>query len=313
MFVFALLVHWPFFLHQPTILPHNQTGFFSRQLDSFFHSTVFTQSVTHGLLVGTMIGAVALLMNQLLLEHRMFLRSNHLGGLTVILFSGLMPMGVEFNETLVTTTLIALIATQLARLHNHPSPKSTLFNIGLMLGLAGMIQSATLIFVIPAYISISLARPFRLAEWLLFGLGLIVPFYFLAALDYLTGGLFLMETPRLFFRVPSFFEKSDTLLLAILPILFAITGFMLINRHINKLLIQARKNWSLLFLFGLTSLSLPFFLNAPDQESLYFILPFLSVIASAFFYFIKPLWLVYCVQLLLLVMGWGHALFPNWL
>ena len=310
MFVVAFIVHWPFFLHTPLVEKHVRTGFFSKHLDTFFSTGFFSGAAFHGIMLCLVLGTMAVLLNQMLIEQRMFLKSNHLGGVTLLLFSGLLPMGIELNETLLTLLFVSLIFIRMTRLYNHPAPKTALFNIGLLLGISGTIQSVSLVYVLPVYIGISLARPFRAAEWVVLLLGLLTPFYFLWAIDYLSDGTVLTEKPSLFFHGLSFLNNPTTIVLFLLPFLFSIVGFLVINRHVNKLLIQARKNWSLLFLFGLTSVLTVFLSNAPLAELNYSIWPFLSIITSPFFYFLKPTWLNYGIQWLLLLVGWTVVLIP---
>ncbi|MFM7710681.1 MAG: hypothetical protein ACKO5C_07160, partial [Ferruginibacter sp.] len=174
----------------------------------------------------------------------------------------------------------------------------------------GTIQSVSLVYVLPVYIGIAFARPFRAAEWIVLLMGLLTPFYFLWSVDYLFDGIMLMEKPSLFFHGLSFLHNSTTVVLFLIPFLFSIGGFLIINRHVNKLLIQARKNWSMLFLFGLTSVLTVFLSNAPLAELNYSIWPFLSIIASPLFYFLKPRWLVDSIQWLLLLAGWAVVLIP---
>jgi len=310
LFVFAFIVHWPFFLHTPLVDKHGRTGFFSKQLDTFFSAGIFSGSAFHGIVLCMFLGIMAVLLNQMLIEQRMFLKSNHLGGASLLLFSGLLPMGIALNETLLTLLLVSLIFIRMTRLYNHSAPKTALFNIGLLLGISGTIQSVSLVYVLPVYIGISLARPFRAAEWLVLLMGLLTPFYFLWAVDYMFHGAMLTEKPSLHFHGLSFLNNPTTIIFFLMPFLFSIGGFLLINRHLNKLLIQARKNWSLLFFFGLTSILTLFLSNAPVAELNYSIWPFLSIIASPLFYFLKPVWLMYCIQWLLLLAGWAVVLIP---
>jgi hypothetical protein len=106
------------------------------------------------------------------------------------------------------------------------------------------------VFVLLILFSLFIMRPFRPREWFIGLLGVTAPYYFLALVLFLTNnwswkGLL----PMISFNIPvipSSLLVTFSIITLVAP--FVIGGFYVQN-NLNKMLIQVRKNWSLLLLF----------------------------------------------------------------
>jgi hypothetical protein len=128
-------------------------------------------------------------------------------------------------------------------------------------------------------------RSFSLSEWLISLAGLTTPYYFLFAWFYLTNQWDLKAlVPNVSLSFPTFQQTIwawGGILLLILP--FLIGGF-LIQGNILRMLIQVRKGWSLLLIYLIVSLIIPFINSSSTFE--YWVLcalPFAAFHAYLFF------------------------------
>jgi hypothetical protein len=157
-------------------------------------------------------------------------------------------------------------------------------------------------------------KPFRLNEIVLFLLGCITPYYFYGIYLFLTDQLsFDTFLPHVDLAVPlirsSIWLAASTLLLA-LPFLM---GGYYIQAHLRKMLIQVRKNWSILLLFLLLAFFVPF-INSNHTFHAWVLVaaPFALFHASAYFYMERKL-----LAMLLFFLTTGYVLYtqygtPTW-
>jgi hypothetical protein len=171
-------------------------------------------------------------------------------------------------------------------MYNQPKAKATVFNIGLGIGIASFVFFPSLTFVIWILLGLMIMRPFQVNEWLLCLLGITTPYYFY--------GIYLFMSdqwqwdkiiPYLTVHVPSLrqsFWLAGSLLLLMIPFLM---GGYLVQDNLRRMLIQVRKNWSIILLYLLIAFFIPF-VNATDtfENWIMAAVPFAAFHASAYFY-----------------------------
>ena len=93
-------------------------------------------------------------------------------------------------------------------------------------------------------------RPFVIREWLVALLGVTTPYYFLGILLFLTNQWSWQKIfPSIHFSLPAMPSSIFITISIILLVLGFIVGGFYVQNNLNKMLIQVRKNWSLLLLF----------------------------------------------------------------
>jgi hypothetical protein len=250
LFIFGLLIKLPLFLYPKAITATENDGRLYHALISFIDGSAMLAAVFSFLLLYIQ----ALMLNYLVNEYRMTSRQTFLPAM-----ASLLPEWSVLSAALVTNTFIILIFISLFRLYNVAGGNGKVYNIGLLAGITSFIFFPSLLFVLAILMGIMILRPFRLNEIFLVLMGAATPYYFYAVYLFLTGRFDIYEFfPTVTIQVPqikrSLWLVGSTVLITI-P--FLIGGYYIQN-HLRKMLIQARKNWSILLLFLLLAFLVPF-------------------------------------------------------
>lgn len=121
-------------------------------------------------------------------------------------------------------------------------------------------------------------------------LGILTPYYFMFSWLYLTERLKDYKLPEIGVTVPLLSGSTWAYIALLLVLITILVGIYFIQFHMRRQLVQARKSWSLVFLYLLVSLFVPF-LNETDNFD-YWILAAIpvSIIASAAFLYPERKW-----------------------
>ncbi len=241
--------------------------------------------VIYSMLALALVVTQAISLNKIVTTHRLFNKPSYLTGMTYILVTSLFTEWFYFSSPLIINTLLIWVLSQLCRLNNSPNPKTILFNIGVVAGLASFFYFPSIAFSLLIIVGLLITRPFILPEWILSLIGILCPYYFMFSWLYLTDRLKEYKLPNVGVSVPEL--RGDTWGYIALVILFILlmTGIYFIQSNIRKQLVQARKSWGLVFLYLLVSLFVPF-LNVTDNFE-YWILaavPVSAISSAAFSY-----------------------------
>lgn len=236
--------------------------------------------------------AQALMINYFINAFRMISKPTYLPAMAYLLLTTLLPEWNFLSSPLVATTLVLWAIIILFRLYNVQVARGPVFNIGLLLGLSSYLYFPAAAFLLCFLLGMMVLKPFRLNEVVLFLIGCLTPYYFYGTYLFLTNNLSI-ETflPHVWLRVPdvksSVWLAVSTVLLA-LP--FLIGGFY-VQSHLHKMLIQVRKNWSIILLYLVLAFFVPF-INTSASFSTWILVaaPFACFHAAAYFYIPKK-WL----------------------
>ena len=215
-----------------------------------------------GVLAFVLLYVQALMVNHAVNEYRMTGRPTFLPGMAFLLITSLVPDWSYLSAPLIASTFIVWAFCKLFELYNAPAANTRIYNIGLFLGIASFFYFPSLLFGVSLLIGAAILRPFRINEVFLLLMGILTPFYFYAAYLFLTDNLSLnalfasvrIATPA---GRPSYWMLASIVLLGI-P--FLMGGFY-IQTQLRKMLIQARKNWSILLIYVLLAVLIPFLNN----------------------------------------------------
>ena len=129
-------------------------------------------------------------------------------------------------------------------------------------------------------------RPFRLNEWVLCILGATTPFYFYAVYLFISGP-WNWETfwPYFSIGLPSVKQSAWLAGSAFLLVAPFLAGAYFIQNSLRRMLIHVRKGWSLLLLYVLGAIFVPFINSADTFENwVMAAIPFAAFHASAYLY-----------------------------
>jgi hypothetical protein len=280
----SLAVHFHFFSVPVAVVANPHEGFISEVLIKYIKPlpNPVLVVVYHLLLL-----AQAFRLNSVLTNLRMFQQQGHTTAMAYVLFSGFFAEWSAITPALVANLLIIWIFLQLSKLYNYPSPKSLLFNVGLLSGITILCYHPTSILVCITIFALAIVRPFRPAEWVVLLMGLLIPFYFLGSYFYLTDNLkqLLHFLPSIHFHLPLL--KADAWFWIGLSVL-ALSLFMGIyywQQNSGRMIIQIRKNWGVMMVLLLLMLPIPFiFRNESMHAAVLCLVPLAAYVSNVYQY-----------------------------
>ncbi len=179
-----------------------------------------------------------------------------------LLFSSFFISWNVFSAPLVAGLFMLLLVRQFFRLYDHPTGRTAAFNLGLIVGMAGLIYLPALVLLLLVWFALLVSRPFRLAEWILVVVGLLCPYYFVATFLFLTDQLSVFAT----FPLPGFSLPETHYSYWVVGGLTGLLAYFLygglrLQQIYPKMLIHTRKSWTILLAFLIIGLALPFIPN----------------------------------------------------
>lgn len=280
--IFGLLLKLPLFLYPRLVKTTNNDG----RLYQFIFSSLPVNALLYSFLSFSLLYVQALMINYMMNEYRMITRQTFLPAMAYLLITSLLPEWSYLSSPLVANTLIIWMFIKVFKLYNTSNARADVFNIGLIAGISSYIYFPSASFIVCILLGMMILKPFRLNEIVLFLLGCLTLYYFHGIYLFLVNRLsFANFFPHVSVKVPiiksSIWLAVSTFLLAI-P--FFIGGYY-VQTHLRKMLIQVRKNWSILLLYLLLAFFVPF-VNS-DQSFYTWVLitvPFAGFHACTYFY-----------------------------
>jgi hypothetical protein len=248
--------------HEPIV--RQSDGMLFEAIIKFFESTAKSSSLFYPLLTFALLFLQAIMITRFVNNQRMMNKPNYLSGMAYILVTSLMPEWNYFSAPLVCNTILLFVLSELFGIYNKPNAKGNIFNIGLALGIASFLFISSLTFIIWILLALAVMRPFRINEWLICLLGITTPFYFYAIYTFINGSFGWHEfVPQLSLGMPSLKQSAWLAASVFLVMVPFLAGGYYVQENLRRMLINVRKGWSLLLLYLLTALLLPF-VNSSD-------------------------------------------------
>lgn len=277
-------LHAHSFFEQPVIVTQHKDGLISfvlREYVSFLTPPLITAIYLLLLL------SQALRLNYLMNELRMFQHSNFLTAMSYVMFASLMPAWHTLSAALVANTFIIWIYAKLLKLYNNNSPRTLLYNIGLITGLTIACYHPLVLMVFAVVLTLLIIRPFHLTEFIILVMGIITPFYFLGVYLFFTDhwDVFIKYLPSSRLELPKLLRDYRLYLTAGLFCIGLVAGVWVWENNNRRMLIHTRKNWGVLLVILLCLFPIPFihFKNSINAVYLW-IIPLSAFTANVFLY-----------------------------
>ena len=212
-------------------------------------------------------------------------KPNYLPAMSYLLITSFFSEWNVLSAPLVVNTFLIWILAKMSNLYNSHHVKTTLFNIGIAIGICSFFYFPSLAFALLIIFALLITRPPKVAEWLVSIMGILVTWYFLFAWLFLTNNLYRFHLPGFEISYPLFAQNNAEYAGLILIIAVTIAGSIFVQSVGGKQVVQVRKSWGLMFLYLIVALFIPFI--SPSHNFEYWILaavPASAFIASAFFY-----------------------------
>ena len=248
--------------HAPIVRPSD--GILYEGIIRLFAGTAKSAPIFYPILTFVLLFIQAIIINRFINNQRMMNKPTYLAGLAYILITSLLPEWNYFTAPLLCNTILLFILSGLFGIYNKQNARGAIFNIGLALGVASFLFISSLTFIIWILLALAVMRPFRINEWLICLLGITTPFYFYAIFTVINGNWNWQEfVPSIHLGVPSLKQSAWLAVSVFLIMVPFLAGGYYVQENLRRMLINVRKGWSLLLLYLLTSLLLPF-VNSSD-------------------------------------------------
>lgn len=274
------------FRHVHVVQARPEDGILYQAILKFIAPANNSNSIIYPALAFALLFIQAITLTRFINGQRMMNRPSYFPGMAYLIITSLLPEWNYFSAPLIVNTILLFVLAGLFRIYNQPNAKGPIFNIGLALGVASFIFFPSLTFIVWILLALAVMRPFRLNEWVLCIVGVTTPFYFFAVylfiddkwswhnfLPYFSVGLPALKQ--------SIWLAGSAFLLAV-P--FLIGGYY-VQDSLRKMLIQVRKGWSLILLYLLGAVFIPFVNSSGDFENwVIAAIPFAAFHASTYYY-----------------------------
>lgn len=239
----------------------------------------------------------ALRLNYILNEKRMFQRQAFTTAMCYVLLTALFAQWTHITPALLCNSLIIWLFDKMTQLQGTAKPKTIIYNIGCIAGAAVLLYHPSIMVVLACFLAIAILRPFDLTEWFVLLMAILTPFYFLISFLYLAGDIndLWLYIPEwgMPFRLPPDIRPALATLILLGAVLLA--GIYMWRTHSGRMLIQVRKEWSVL-LFLLLSLAPAMFISkdAGYEAGLLAMVPAAAFAANLFFY-PRKVWFLFII------------------
>ena len=285
LFIFGLLIKIPLFLYPVTLQATVADGGLYPWFTSLLGLTE-SGSTTSAFVAYLILYVQAVMLNHYVNEYRMTTHQTFLPAMAYLLITSLLPEWSYLSPQLVAATLIIWAFGKLFKLYNQQAAKGIVYNIGLIVGLSSFIFFPSAAFLVALSLGMAILKPFRLNELVLILIGALTPYYFYAVYLFLVDQLTLARIfPYINVGIPDLQLSAWLIIIAALLIVPFFIGSFLIRGHLRRMLIQVRKNWSILIFFLLIAIAIPF-INADNRlhSWIFMAAPFAAFHSSAYLY-----------------------------
>ncbi len=274
------------FLHPHVMVTRPEDGILFKAILKFLEPTGKSFPSLYPVLAFSLLLLQAITLTRFINNQRMISKPTYFPGMAYLLITSLFPEWNYFTAPLIVNTILLFVLSGLFNIYNQQNAKGAIFNIGLALGIASFLFFPSLTFIIWILLALAVMRPFRLNEWVLCMVGITTPFYFYAVYLIVTSQWSWAQLwPYFSVHLPyirqSAWMAGSAFLLAV-PFLM---GGYYVQDNLRRMLIQVRKGWSLLLLYLLGAIFVPFVNNTNSLENWVMVaIPFAAFHACTYLY-----------------------------
>jgi len=283
--IYGLLLKLPMFLHPRVPEPQQIDGFLYKGILKILQPAAGYFPLLFSVITFVLLFLQAIFFNKLVNDRRIMQRPHYLTGMSYLLITSLFTEWNTLSSPLIINSFLIWVWSKMSSLYGNQNPKTTLFNIGIVIGISTFFYFPSIAFTLLIIFGLAITRPFKLAEWLIALLGIIAPYYFLLAFVFLTDHWQGYKFPRFSVNYPLFNQSLWTYAAVFIVAISSMIGIFYIQQNFRRQLIQARKVWNLTFLYLLVAFFVPF-VNATHGFEYWIlcVVPLSAFIAAAFLY-----------------------------
>lgn len=300
--IYGILLKLAWFLHPGVVTAQQADGFLFKEIIQRLQPVAERLPVIYPAITYALLFLQAIAFNKLISDQKLFPRSNYLPAMSYLLITSLFAEWNILSSALIINTLLIWVWAHMSSLYNNNNAKSTLYNIGIAIGISTFFYFPALAFALLVVFVLIVTRPFKISEWLVAILGIITPYYFFIAWLFLSDKLYSYKIPALRVSAPVFQSNLfEWIAIGALVLTFLI-GAYYIQVNLRKQLVQVRKSWNLILFYLIVAVFIPF-INATKIFEYWILtaLPLSAFVAAAFLYPLKK-WISVVLHGLLVVL-----------
>lgn len=245
--VLSFALHFHNWITPPMVIANESDGFLAYLLIHYIRTL---PGIVLIFLFQLLIISQALRLNVLLSQLKMFQQISYLPAFVYVLLTATFPYWDVISSGLVANSLVIWILLKLLKLYDQNKPQTIEFNIGLIVGVSILLYEPIAILIPVVFFALTIIRPFKLTEWLVLLMGIVLPFYLLFAFVFLTQSdpHFRQYFPKLDWKNPLVQPEWNIISgLIVIGIQLAV-GIFYWQQQQNRFIIQVRKYWGVLLL-----------------------------------------------------------------
>ena len=289
--IYGLLLKLVWFISPQIPVVEKSDGFLYNKILATLKPLFDGYPVIYSIITYFFLYTQAISFNRLLNNRRLMQKPNYLPAMSYLLITSFFAEWNVLSAPLVINTLLIWVWAKMSSLYNNPHAKSTLYNIGIVIGITTFFYFPSLAFALMIIFALLITRPPRVAEWVIAILGIATPWYLLFAWLFLTNKLYSFQVSGIHLDYP-LFAKNNAQYTGIALILFAaIIGGIFVQANARKQIVQVRKSWGLMLLYLVVALFIPFINSSHNFQ--YWILATvpLSAFIGCFFFYPNKKWI----------------------
>lgn len=285
LFVYGLLLKFTWLLHPQIPLAQKTNGFLFNDLLHWIKPYFDPYPATYFLITYLLIYTQAVSFNQLIIRRRLMQKPNYMPAMSYLLITSFFSEWNLLSAPLIVNTILIWVWAKMSNLNNNQYPKTTLYNVGIAIGICAFLYLPSFVFALFAILALIISRPPKAAEIFIVVIGILTPWYFLASWLFLTDKLYSFYLTGFGIAYPSFEPMNTTLTGFILILLLTIIGGFFVQSVSSKQVVQVRKNWGLMLLYLLIAVAALFLGKVAGlQYCLIALIPASAFIGCAFYY-----------------------------
>jgi Family of unknown function (DUF6427) len=285
LFIYGLLLKFSYFSLLPIPITKKTDGILYKDLLLGLQTISNNSPFVYSLITYMLLFTQAISFNKIVNDQRLIQRPTYLPAMSYLLITSMFPEWNILSSALIVNTLLIWVWFKIYRLHNTLHAKTGLFNIGMIIGISAFFYFPSLAFTLLIVLALIVIRPFNLTEWIIALIGIITPYY------YLLMWLFLSDNFKFYkFQVPAigyprFHQTYWEGAAMILILTIFLTGAYFVQANIRKQAVQIRKSWSLILIYLLIAVFIPFMNDTRSfQNWIVTAVPLSAFTAAAFLY-----------------------------
>jgi len=292
----CIFVHLPFIFEGPQIVLTGNDTLLDRILGHFASATGVVLYLAYLIIVSLQANRLNAAANNLAL----FPKENALPGMVYILFTALLPQWNNITSALIMNTLFIEILATFRILYSLAKPEKLVFNLTMLTSIGVVLYPPSWIWTLILFFALFSLSSFKFRLVMVWLIGLLLPFYFLAAYLFLNDYFLKDRIGVLFSYLPDIsFQK---IVLKQDPLMYLISfGFILLTvffgmvngqQNSGKLLITARKVWTILTLTLVLVVGNAFIFPKDSIQLLLLAIVGAALLSANVFYYSSNKWVV---------------------